>query len=169
MWSWFKNDDLCSPEVSLILQNMISISKCILFRYMNLYYNSTNCMPLILKTIRDLSQTKSNYPICNKTSNLDPVIEYNKFAMLINKCQKPCNTVEYKGDVKKHEGWRAVKGLEVSMYFPSNEIKVQEEYLLYHLVDLVGIIGGNMGLFLGFSFFEFVKIFFSKLNNYFLN
>ena len=86
-------------------------------------------MPLILKTIRDLSQTKSNYPICNKTSNLDPVIEYNKFAMLINKCQKPCNTIEYKGDVKKHEGWRAVKGLEVSMYFPSNEIKVQEEYL----------------------------------------
>ena len=135
---------------------------------MELHFNSTSCIPLILKSIRDLSQ-ETNYPICNFTSGHDPEIEYQKFSMLINKCQKPCNTIEYKGDITIHEGWKNIKGLDIAMYFSSNEIKFQEEYVLYNTVDVVGIVGGNMGLFIGFSFSELVKYFFSKLTNYVLN
>ena len=39
----------------------------------------------------------------------------------------------------------------------TNEMKVHEEYIVYNEVDLVGIVGGNLGLFIGFSFFEKVK------------
>ena len=45
----------------------------------------------------------------------------------------------------------------ISGFKASNEMKVQEEYLVYNEVDLVGIVGGNLGLFVGFSFFEKVK------------
>ena len=60
--------------------------------------------------------------------------------------------------------------MQVSLMVPaskvaSNEMKVQEEYLVYNEVDLVGIVGGNLGLFVGFSFFEKVK----QIINFFID
>ena len=136
--------------------------------------NNSTCLPLIMKTIKDLSQTMKNFSICNKSSNASNLIDLYSFWVILstlinNQCEKPCKSIEYKGELKKYEGWGGITGLIINMYFPTNEINVQEEYLLYEAVDLVGIVGGNLGLFIGFSFIGLVTKFFSMLNDHVLN
>ena len=69
---------------------------------------------------------------------------------------------------KKFDGWSEPRAAMYYAYYVSNEIKVQEEYLVYGDVDLVGIVGGNLGLFIGFSFYDkiiqFIKIFVDLIN-----
>ena len=76
---------------------------------------------------------------------------------ITQECPKPCSLTEFKGESLKYDGWGNPGKLIFNVYLASNEIKVQEEYLVYNEVDLVGIIGGNLGLFVGFSFYEKVK------------
>ena len=45
----------------------------------------------------------------------------------------------------------------INILFPTKEVKLQEEYLIYGIVDLIGIVGGNLGLFIGFSFYDVIK------------
>ena len=72
------------------------------------------------------------------------------------KCLKPCNILEYQGSTENTDKIRPGK-IQISLSLSTDEVKVQEEYLIYNEVDLVGIIGGTMGLFIGFSFFDIVN------------
>ena len=132
-------------------------------------FNSSTCMPIVYKTIYDLSRVQANVTFCSKMShNIEggDVWLPERFINLTQECPKPCSAIEYKGETIKYEGWNLNPGkLGFYMYFASNEMKVQEEYLVYNEVDLVGIVGGNLGLFVGFSFFEKVK----QIINFFID
>ena len=65
---------------------------------------------------------------------------------------------------KKFDGWSEPRTATYYAYYVSNEIKVQEEYLVYGDVDLVGIVGDNLGLFIGFSFHDVL----GKIINFFI-
>jgi hypothetical protein len=43
--------------------------------------------------------------------------------------------------------------------FISTSVTVNEEYLIYDIYTFVGSVGGYMGLFVGFSFFDFGVMF----------
>ena len=64
--------------------------------------------------------------------------------------------MEYQGSTENTDKIRPGK-IQISLSLSTNEVKVQEEYLIYNEVDVVGIIGGTMGLFIGFSFFDIVN------------
>ena len=133
-------------------------------------YDSSKCVPLLLKSIVDISKINKNFTICNKTSRKNNLtLDWMYLSNLINECQKPCRSIEFKGDVKKFEGWDQVKGLRLITHFSSNEINIQEEYLLYNHVQYIGMVGGNLGLFVGFSFSGFLTKLFSMLNDHVLN
>ena len=56
----------------------------------------------------------------------------------------------------------------MTVFFNTYDVTVQEEYLIYGEVDLVGIIGGNLGLFIGFSFSGFINEIINLIaNNFF--
>ena len=132
-------------------------------------YDTSKCVPLILRSIVEATKINKSFTICNKTSGKENFIEnWKNLSNHINNCQKSCKTIEFKGNVKTYEGWDDFEGLRLMMYYSSNEINVQEEYLLYDIVDVVGIVGGNLGLFIGFSFVGLVTKFFSMLNDYVL-
>ena len=38
--------------------------------------------------------------------------------------------------------------------FETMELQVKEEYVIYDFVGMISSIGGNLGLFIGFSFFD---------------
>ena len=38
------------------------------------------------------------------------------------------------------------------------KFKVEEEYLVYNLSGIVGTVGGSLGLFIGFSFLDFMLL-----------
>ena len=44
---------------------------------------------------------------------------------------------------------------ELSFQFPSANLILYEEYLLYDWIGMIGSIGGSLGLFVGFSFRDF--------------
>ena len=66
-----------------------------------------------------------------------------------------CNQFEYFGLTKKHyhdkyptnkAGW--------IILFLSKHIIVEKEYLVYDFIGIVGSVGGTLGLFIGFSFYD---------------
>ena len=75
-----------------------------------------------------------------------------------NICPKHCINIEYSGKVSavlyadniSYQSWE--------LEFPTDEIEVYEEYLMYDMTGLIGSIGGTLGLFLGFSFRDVLSI-----------
>ena len=110
-----------------------------------------------MKSIMELSQ--SDLELCSDVSVVKLENMWNKFMKHIGKCTRPCNIVEYQGTTKKILGWGNFShgATMINFFFPTKEVKIQEEYLIYGIVDLIGIVGGNLGLFIGFSFYDVIK------------
>ena len=75
-----------------------------------------------------------------------------------NACNASCTQYQYVG-VKTFS--KLSKGgpndIILNYVFPTNEIQVFEEYLMFGVNDLIGTIGGHSGLFIGFSFYGFIS------------
>ena len=69
-------------------------------------------------------------------------------------CPKLCNMVQYSGKkimVYKHKQGPYTYSFRYRFTPPHTE-KVYEEYLIYDIVNMVGSVGGNLGMWIGFSF-----------------
>ena len=55
-----------------------------------------------------------------------------------------------------------INDIEVYWNFPSNIVIVNQEYLVYDCIGMVGSVGGTLGMFLGFSFLDLM---FSLVNH----
>ncbi len=74
------------------------------------------------------------------------------------KCLPACTKVEYYGEIENVE----VTGGDLnyawtSIQFDSDKERVYEELLLFDLSSFIGNVGGSLGLFIGFSYFQFAK------------
>ena len=58
--------------------------------------------------------------------------------------------------------------IEIYWIFPSTIVEVHSEYLIYDMSGLIGSIGGSLGLFVGFSFRDFLSHFIGFLIEYLL-
>ena len=82
-------------------------------------------------------------------------------------CSVPCSTWYYPYSVKDYNP-KSVQsllgndsGLDSNrfwMTFVSNRVKVTEEYVVYDFNGILAAMGGSLGLFLGFSCFDFLLI-----------
>ena len=52
------------------------------------------------------------------------------------------------------------------MHFSSNVQTVHEEVLILDGIGLLGSLGGSLGLFLGFSFFDYIAMFIDIFTRY---
>ena len=87
---------------------------------------------------------------------------------VVESCLKDCSITEFKvklfakeGEVEEYlQNTPILKGKNMQMawkyIFPSKQSKVYNEYLVYDLIGIIGIIGGTFGLFIGFSFKDFI-------------
>ena len=50
-----------------------------------------------------------------------------------------------------------------------DEVEVFEEYLIYEITSVIGSIGGTLGLFIGFSFFDIFAKLINIFKDHFLN
>ena len=120
-------------------------------------FNKDKCLPIMLKSIEDFAHIDYNHEICEVMHENITRGHWQEMLRLSQDCPKPCSTLEFRGEAKMYHGWSDPGIIQLGMYFSSNEIKVQEEYLVYGDVDLVGIVGGNLGLFVGFSFYDKIE------------
>ena len=96
-------------------------------------------------------------------------------------CQKSCSVLEYSGsvDYSQEKGYVYQPPYKNTTYFslvvrynPPGTETVYEEYLIVDFYGMVGVVGGTLGLFIGFSFFnvitfliDLVKKMYKKINN----
>ena len=123
----------------------------------------SECLPIPLTTIKELSDTKYNFKTCLNASFSENHWDLLRFER--SQCKNPCNVVEYTGRSQERLDKDDKTSLILIIYFVSNEIKVQDQYFIYSDVDLIGIVGGNLGLFIGFSFFDKIKQLISFVTN----
>ena len=93
-------------------------------------------------------ETMEDY-LCNFKPILDTAY-YKGFK----KCPKHCKLAEYNGELAiyydyDNDGW-----ISWEYIFDNELIEVYEEYLMYDIIGLIGTVGGTLGLFIGFSFFD---------------
>ena len=79
-------------------------------------------------------------------------------AARLEECQRSCTQVDYYANVMDSNSidrfWPEDHDKEICYGFATTVIKVDEEYLIYGFADMVGSVGGSLGMFLGFSFFD---------------
>ena len=69
------------------------------------------------------------------------------------KCPNPCTEITYE-TITKSIPHDVTKFAIVQMYYNTNFVTVHEEYLIFDFSAILVAIGGSLGLFLGFSFFQ---------------
>ncbi len=69
------------------------------------------------------------------------------------KCPEACSKVQYR--ISKITHPLNIQGLTiVFLYYQDNNVEKHEEYLVFDFSSIVTAVGGSLGLFLGFSFFQ---------------
>ena len=72
-------------------------------------------------------------------------------------CARSCSYLQYNGKVKPMYGMKNERLISVVYSFGNrNDVKYFKEYLIYGVTDVVGFVGGTLGLFIGFSFLDSV-------------
>ena len=80
--------------------------------------------------------------------------------------RKTCDTLEYSGEIRLHEEpVEDVKKIRFQ-YNLDRTMKVQEEYLIYDEVGLIGSVGGTFGMFIGFSFANIVSLILNQIQRF---
>ena len=129
------------------------------------------CIPVLYKNYGELYNTDSNgtlLPVC-KIGADNKCMATNGFLTNLKigsrKCVTSCLIKEYNGVVYEKINTNLESDtIKWGIRIPSIDIKVQEEYLIYDFIGFVGTVGGTLGLFVGFSFYDFVQFFVEKVN-----
>ena len=108
---------------------------------------SNTCLPVTIKGFPQC-ETMKDY-LCN----FEPIGD-TAYSKGFKKCPKHCKWAEYNGELATYydydnDGWI------VWIYEFDNELTEDyEEYLMFDIIGLIGTVGGTLGLFIGFSFFD---------------
>ena len=126
------------------------------------------CIPIEYTNIFKLSDT--NLPF--STTCIEQSGFMNKELLeILDKCSKACTTFEYSGTIVTHpEVFNNSRSTGLGFWFNGeNEMAASEEYLIYEITGVIGSIGGTLGLFIGFSFFDVSAKLINIFKDHFLN
>lgn len=104
------------------------------FRYVNSSFELTNC-------------NKLDDEVCNG----GPIV-WNELMERFKKCKKPCSVTSYdhsEGNDNDNEA--------TFEFVNSDVVLVEKEVLLYDFSDMIGTVGGSLGVAVGISFFAIVS------------
>ena len=104
-----------------------------LYRLMK-HLDPSECLPIPLTTIKELSDTKYHFKTCLNTSS---VHQWRRLRYERSQCKNPCNVVEYVGCSQERLDKDDKTSLILIIYFVSNEIKMQDQYFIYSDVQRI--------------------------------
>ena len=93
--------------------------------------------------------------ICNGGPNV-----FNTLINEFSKCLSPCKMITYKDsllDLREPDFLKTEQSLAHFDLARNNIRKMEKQALVYDTNDVIGAIGGLLGLFLGFSFFDVIS------------
>ena len=123
--------------------------------------SNLTCIPVSLRSIEslDLSPIRSCDSHSEESEKAWSFIKfYLFFGEATTKCLKSCTMQEYEGKID-YEVPRPEPSnmfLLVLRFAPPYKVKVTEEYLIYDVIGFVASVGGTLGIFIGFSFYDVI-------------
>ena len=127
---------------------------------------SLPCLPIRYKTIMKFGGVQPK-PICQDSKKEIWKNLTKNWNTFLTSCPNSCKQYEYQGKMKSLDGYyNNSKATGLDYLYLSGYIEVHKEYLVYELDDVIGSIGGTLGLFIGFSFLGLLKYFFETIKNY---
>ena len=105
------------------------------------------------------TKNETTWPICktpkeNACMAKAMSLELNTNASL--ECPMNCKVLKYSGRKKLNPVFTNNSDVEVDYQFPSEEVMYFKEYVIYDFSGMIGSVGGSLGLFIGFSFLDFI-------------
>jgi hypothetical protein len=73
-------------------------------------------------------------------------------------CKSPCKVTQYKTEVTKHADTKPKSRVYINLVYRTTYVTINEEYLVYDFSSFIGSVGGSLGLFIGFSYFDFGNV-----------
>ena len=141
-------------------KHVYSITSCDYSVLKHFKSGTVNCLSRRLEFLLELA--KHDIKLCETW--LEEAQSYKHYLKeyytrnLIKDCNSSCVQSQYFGQTIFSKGrTNRVNEIEISYEFPSNEVQIVEEYLMFGFNELIGTIGGHSGLFIGFSFYGFIS------------
>ena len=123
---------------------------------------SKNCTPFLLQDYSTLDGSNGTLPFCEGADEINCTTEYGLvYYDSYHKCPNACIQKSYSGDVTTvGDSAVSLKDTETgfAILFASKDVHEQKETLAYGIPDVIGSVGGTLGLFVGFSFYGYVTI-----------
>ena len=101
-----------------------------------------------------------------------------RFGGLETNCKKPCEIQQYIEDWKNYlvgNGDSNKANHESKLWFwlwyqfeDDQDTIVYEEYLIYDTINMIGSLGGTLGIFIGFSFSNVLNVIISWIQSWFI-
>ena len=116
------------------------------------------CVPYFLKDFTNLIQGNASLNICKKSEDQSCML-YGPFNFVTRnsygKCPVSCNQAIYDGSVRNIYYPQQIRANQAhwTLVFSSLNILEEKETLAFGVVEMVGYVGGTLGLFIGFSFY----------------
>ena len=141
----------------------ISEIQCLVNMFINEHFSpcQNKCIPIQLKGLQYVNATTS-LKNCTKLEdeicNGGPKV-WNYLHDDFQNCLNPCKIITYKDSrLELRESRYAEKDGQNDFELIMNNIrKIEKQVLVYDTTDVIGAIGGSLGLFLGFSFFDVIS------------
>ena len=94
--------------------------------------------------------------------------EFSEWLKIPDECPLQCNRTQYTATLTESANLditdSGVKSADFVILSGSNTKTINQEYWVYDTVGLIGAIGGSLGLFIGFSFFDCICVFIDLLS-----
>ena len=144
----------------------VSEQQCLVFEFFDKDFSPcpVKCIPIQMRGFRYvMSNSSSDISNCDKfddeVCNGGPTL-WNKLDKRVEKCIKPCRFSTY------HHSWLEMKEMAVFKdneneatfeFVNSDVIQLEKEVLIYDFSDMIGTVGGSLGVAVGISFFAVIS------------
>ena len=128
------------------------------------------CVPLIFSSLvieKWNGKDQTQFPkLCHNLNRPAENQLLRLFYQVHSLCKRLCVSMNYEANVElSDEDGVPTNAIGLTYWFPTNELEVRKQYLIYDFYGLIGFIGGTLGLFIGFSFYDSITDFFYFLKN----
>ena len=145
-----------------------SFYKCVGLEMVNGLKENPNehCLKINNKMIVELVSNET-FPICGSANSKDMInIIDVVFEKTMKKCQSSCSTYEYYGKKASLNQMESGKSLQLWFMFETMEMTIRQEYIIYDHIGLISSVGGTLGLFIGFSFYDALCWFLERIQQW---
>ena len=173
--SKFTKDKYYFPYVNLKMKKIIHLQETSNCTTKKTFYScissrvkcSRNCTTFLKQDLLHLEEANKTLPFCEGDDEVECTLKYNTaFFDSFKECPNSCIQKSYYGDITiAGESAASMNENETGfvILFASKDVHEEKETLAYEVPDVIGSVGGTLGLFVGFSFYGVVTIPLKKL------